>query len=105
MNYRTKEILRDGFVGAVRTATVAGSGAILSGTALTTVTVPQTILWGLITVGSTTTTVVAAPVVVGFAAGGALVGGIAAIYRCRQKHRRSDTLIEGYMAAAETQQR
>ena len=97
MNYRKQEMIRDGLIGAARTATLTASGAIVSGAALTTVTVPQTILWGLITVGSTTTTVVAAPVVAAFAAGGAVVGGLAAIYRCYRNHRTSETMLAQFL--------
>ena len=97
MNDITSRIILSGVTGAIRTAVLSAGGAIVSGAAITTVTVPNTILWGLITVGTSTTTVIAAPVVTAFAISGALIGGLGACLHTLQKHKQAEERIRAYL--------
>ena len=76
-----QKIIASGLSGAFKTAPLGVGSAFISGAALTTTTVPNTILWGLITVGTSTTTAVVMPVVITYAVCGAVLGGLFAAYR------------------------
>lgn len=97
MNESTQRILLEGLKGAFKTSTLVASGSIVTGAAVTTVTVPNTILWGLITVGATTTTTIVAPVVASFAIAGAVIGGLSAALNAHRKMVENQRRFQAYL--------
>lgn len=73
MKEDTITITKAGAKEAIKGSVYASAASIVTGVAMTTA--PQTILWGLVTVGAST--VIAPAVVATFAVGGAVAGGAA----------------------------
>ena len=96
MSSSTTNLIKKGIAGAVLGANTAAAAAITSGVAMTTVSTPVTILFGLVQIGVTTTTVVVAPVAIAFAIGGGVIGGALWAFRANKEDKAMNREFEQY---------